>query len=75
LIDALANKIWAISPDAAELNVYEGGYQVYMEARRQWLEQQRLSQRSKRAKSMGTKKPKKPISKHELARLEELIAD
>jgi ATP-binding cassette subfamily F protein 3 len=73
LIDGLANKIWAISPGAAELTVHEGGYQAYLEARRQSQEHERQSRRADRPASHSHADRQRTFSPRQLAQVEDRI--
>jgi ATP-binding cassette subfamily F protein 3 len=73
LIDGLANKIWAISPDSAELTVHENGYQAYLETRRLSQEQERQSRRSSRPAPTPGPDVGREFSPRQLAQLEDRI--
>jgi ATP-binding cassette subfamily F protein 3 len=74
LVDGLANKIWAISPDAAQLTAHEGGYQAYLETRRQQQEQARQIRRASGSAPTRTAAKRRTFSPRELAKLEEHIS-
>jgi ATP-binding cassette subfamily F protein 3 len=75
LINALANTIWAISPDSAELSVYGGGYPAYLEARRQEQEQVRQERQVERKSNPPMAGGGRKISPRELTQLEDRISD
>ncbi len=73
LIDALATQVWVISPEARELEVFIGGYEIYLEAKRERSEARKARPSIPPRRKPG---PKRVVSRAELmaaeARLDEL---
>jgi len=73
LINALATQVWVIVPDEKVLQVYRGGFQAYLEARRRASSNGPEDIHGKRSSGKNSAARAKRASPAELARMEDRI--
>ena len=56
LVNALASQVWVISPDTQEMEIFTGGYQEYLEIRKQRSLEKRTAQKQTYARPVPKKK-------------------
>lgn len=72
LIDSLATQVWVITPTARELEVFAGGYKIYLDAKRE-----RVDEENARPPVPPRKKPRlmRPASQAKLLAVEERLEE
>jgi ATP-binding cassette subfamily F protein 3 len=79
LINSLATQIWAISPEAREMDIFSGSYEEYADARRQQVESRKAQPRLERrithpSPSRSRRKPELEAVERRVAELEGELA-
>ena len=73
LIDALATQVWVITPEARALEVFVGGFEIYLIARQQITEARKAHPATRITRRSTEIKPRSPVEKRAVeARIEEL---
>jgi len=73
LIDALATQVWVITPEARALEVFMGGFEIYLRARQQITEARKAHPATRITRRPTEMKPRSLVEKRVIeARIEEL---